>query len=576
LAANNSDVKAWVIDVRKASNQIKLVDREGKLLSNTQFKRLKILRSGRKNLQSTPIAAVMTKSNVIQGKSLAFNNVVEASATEFSDDWQTGVEVAYYDGYYQVPSLENPYTVGAKGNWRPMRSWSYLTDRKSENPDLASNKTANKTTDVRTDGVFNNFNSFWKKPLNSNEQWGIDSTKWTWSKKNTKIDGHGNQLESVDALGRYDARLMGYNNTLVTAIADNAKYSEISFDSYEDVYGAPFIDTLIEYNYLRNQLEPEPFPRNFYWTFNDIRYDTIVNSIQECVDIMNQIDIKGKWKLYEGIRRIRGGNEIGTLMKKNNLSISSNNVIGYGPLKIFTNEGYPGDPTSISKSVIIKGGNSTKIDKPNAIGPIVTLTNNIGVIGMNLVDNKSHSGKYSAKVDTLEYEGDLFHRKKLGDSKRAGFNLKSGKYILSAWVSVDAAANETTFSDKAYLRININDKSYGFVSSGNIIDGWQRIYGEFDVPENVIKAKLTFGGVKAYFDDLRIHPFNANMKSFVYDPVTLRLVSELDENNYPTYYEYDKAGNLSHVKKVTEKGVQTVKEVRAGTIKNTKVAQTGN
>jgi hypothetical protein len=582
MAANNSDVKAWVIDVRKATNQIKLVDRAGKLLSNTQFKRLKILRSGRKNLQSTPIAAVMTKSNVIQGNSLAFNNVVEASATEFSDDWQTGAEVAYYDGYYQVPSLDNPYTVGAKGNWRPMRSWSYLTDRKSENPDLASNKTANKTTDVRTDGVFNNFNSFWKKPLNSNEQWGIDSTKWTWSKKNTKIDGHGNQLESVDALGRYDARLMGYNNTLVTAIADNAKYSEISFDSYEDVYGGSYIDTVFNYNFYSGTA-PTIFNEPFTWIYKGIPYTRNVNSIQQCVDYMNEIDPLGKWYVAKGINRIRGGVGAEEFVRNKNAifsndewNYSSQTINDYGTITLFPDPiVFPDEPPTRTSSspFFARENRSEAYDKPNAAGP--TLGKIGSTFGIRLNNEKSHSGRYSIKLDTLEYGGNLFHNEN-NNKRRGGFNLKSGKYILSAWVHVDAAANETTFSDKAYIRININDKSYGFVSSGNIIDGWQRIYGEFEVPENVTYAKLTFGGVKAYFDDLRIHPFNANMKSFVYDPVTLRLVSELDENNYPTYYEYDKAGNLSHVKKVTEKGVQTVKEVRAGTIKNTKIAQTGN
>ena len=146
-------------------------------------------------------------------------------------------------------------------------------------------------------------------------------------------------------------------------------------------------------------------------------------------------------------------------------------------------------------------------------------------------------------------------------------NFKNGRYILSAWVSVKDLPLATSYGDKSWIRININGQNTYCKPSGNIIDGWQRIYTEFSVPANVNMATLSFVGVKAYFDDLRIHPFNANMKSFVYDPITLRLVAELDENNYPTYYEYDKAGNLSHVKKVTEKGVQTVKEVRAGTVK---------
>lgn len=52
------------------------------------------------------------------------------------------------------------------------------------------------------------------------------------------------------------------------------------------------------------------------------------------------------------------------------------------------------------------------------------------------------------------------------------------------------------------------------------------------------------------------------MKSFVYDPFTLRLHAELDENNYATYYEYDEEGALVRVKKETERGVKTINETR--------------
>ncbi|WP_452223464.1 hypothetical protein [Lacinutrix chionoecetis] len=69
--------------------------------------------------------------------------------------------------------------------------------------------------------------------------------------------------------------------------------------------------------------------------------------------------------------------------------------------------------------------------------------------------------------------------------------------------------------------------------------------------------------VDAFYDDIRIHPFNGNMKSFVYDPITQRLMAELDENNYATMYEYDEEGGLIRVKKETEKGVFTIQETRS-------------
>jgi len=82
-----------------------------------------------------------------------------------------------------------------------------------------------------------------------------------------------------------------------------------------------------------------------------------------------------------------------------------------------------------------------------------------------------------------------------------------------------------------------------------------------------ITAAQSTTSVMAYFDDIRIHPFNGNMKSFVYDPNTQRLMAELDENNYATFYEYDQEGGLIRVKKETEKGVYTIQETRSSSAK---------
>nr|MBP7556805.1 hypothetical protein [Chitinophagaceae bacterium] len=78
---------------------------------------------------------------------------------------------------------------------------------------------------------------------------------------------------------------------------------------------------------------------------------------------------------------------------------------------------------------------------------------------------------------------------------------------------------------------------------------------------------------KLYVDDIRIHPFNANMKSYVYDPVNLRLLSELDANNYARFYEYDEEGTLIRTKAETEKGIKTITETRSAKQKDIKSFQ---
>ena len=71
-----------------------------------------------------------------------------------------------------------------------------------------------------------------------------------------------------------------------------------------------------------------------------------------------------------------------------------------------------------------------------------------------------------------------------------------------------------------------------------------------------------------YFDDIRITPKESSSNTFVFDPVTLRLSAVLDERNYATFYEYDTEGSLTRIKQETERGIMTVKEIKASTIKN--------
>jgi hypothetical protein len=53
------------------------------------------------------------------------------------------------------------------------------------------------------------------------------------------------------------------------------------------------------------------------------------------------------------------------------------------------------------------------------------------------------------------------------------------------------------------------------------------------------------------------------MKTFAYDDKTTRLMAEMDENNFATFYEYDDEGSLVRVKKETERGILTIKENRS-------------
>jgi PKD domain len=152
------------------------------------------------------------------------------------------------------------------------------------------------------------------------------------------------------------------------------------------------------------------------------------------------------------------------------------------------------------------------------------------------------------------------------------------KYVLSAWLKEADAPLEKTTYDKGKLELEFYTASHQLIplpqplvllGSGMIIDGWQRIEEEFTIPPIAayVNIKLIADGDDVYFDDIRVFPFDASMKSYVYDPVNMRLVAELDERHYATFYEYDEEGKLIRIKKETEKGIMTIQETRNSTSK---------
>lgn len=149
------------------------------------------------------------------------------------------------------------------------------------------------------------------------------------------------------------------------------------------------------------------------------------------------------------------------------------------------------------------------------------------------------------------------------------------KYLLSAWVKEhDASPSEVTYTSPeislVFYDIANTPTTLGpYHASGLIIDGWQRLEQEFTVPAGSVKLDIVLSCFHddCYFDDIRVFPYDGSMKSYVYDPVNLRLVAELDERNYATIYEYDEEGKLVRIKKETERGIMTIQESKSNTVK---------
>jgi hypothetical protein len=217
---------------------------------------------------------------------------------------------------------------------------------------------------------------------------------------------------------------------------------------------------------------------------------------------------------------------------------------------------------------------------------------------LNLVTTTSHTGKYSMKVDpstNLSIAKKLMNAPPTGPQTAAcSYILQSAdfiqpfspityngakRYILSYWVKEKANAVSGT-PVLNYLNSSVNlslSGGSGSIIGGQIrpsliIDGWQRFEYDFTITAGAtgnINIALENSGTTntSYFDDIRIHPYNSNIKSFVYNPVTLKYVAELDANNFATFYEYDEEGSLVRVKKETEKGIMTIQETKNHTKK---------
>jgi hypothetical protein len=207
-----------------------------------------------------------------------------------------------------------------------------------------------------------------------------------------------------------------------------------------------------------------------------------------------------------------------------------------------------------------------------------------------LVPSEKHSGKLSAEVRGGEYLAATVFRYE--PIPACSTTAACGRYFLkpenifpvfspdeeeamliSVWIKSDRFnvsgtpyfKNSPEYTgvfveviDESCTPVNVTE-----LSRSPLIEGWQRLEVEFNGPGTAFEIRIKNGtGVTAYVDDFRIYPKDAQMRSFVYDPVSLRLVAEGDENNFMKFYQYSQDGQLSGVKVETEKGILTVQDAK--------------
>ncbi|MDB5256584.1 MAG: hypothetical protein JWM14_1279 [Chitinophagaceae bacterium] len=217
------------------SNSLSIVDRTGQAPDLSQLYIIKVLRSGRRNLQTTSVGTVTTLVNPmvdVDGNGsfdrLDFNKILNASAVEYSEFWKTFCADCGFNPVTSQAGASNPYLNGLLGLWRPNRNWVYLTER--------TQAVANNNTNIRKDGVYASYVPFWAPPASSKAgDWSApNKDKWQFATEVTEFSPFGYEVENRDALGRYSAAVYGYNNSFAVAIGNNAQYRELAFDNFED------------------------------------------------------------------------------------------------------------------------------------------------------------------------------------------------------------------------------------------------------------------------------------------------------------------------------------------------------
>ncbi len=153
---------------------------------------------------------------------------------------------------------------------------------------------------------------------------------------------------------------------------------------------------------------------------------------------------------------------------------------------------------------------------------------------------KAHTGKYSLLVNS--------------NGKGFSYTLKSGKvdltkkYRASVWLYTPNDGETQSELNKMQLYYSINgvEKEVHPTLQKSKSKSWYLVNldiipnGNSDIVVGVRNSSVK--GV--YFDDFRVHPIDASMTAYVYDPFSWEVTHMLDGNNLYTHYEYDAMGRL--------------------------------
>lgn len=261
LIDDGTTYKGWVMETD--STGAVCIEKDGTLLGQTQGASVKIIRSGHRNQQVASAGGFSTINNA--KNDITPTKALSASATEYSDQWQTyaawdefpaqsgcnaieGCDTVFSPCGLKTDDVVNPFVKGLRGVWKPKTSHAYQVDRIQDDAD--------NDTELRYDGQYHvDNNTFWNfggAGMTKNN----NASNWISGGEVTLCGPHDGALESVDALGIYTSVLPGYNHTAPKAQAANARLKEIAYDGFEDyeIGGSSCHDNHFNFRDYQNKL----------------------------------------------------------------------------------------------------------------------------------------------------------------------------------------------------------------------------------------------------------------------------------------------------------------------------------
>jgi len=187
----------------------------------------RMVRPGERNQLTASAGSITTRRNPINSAKIETIDenfgVLSASANEYSDSWRTFCDCTLG---YGDEGQNNPFLRGLAGQWRPLRSYYYLTDRVNQPSTVES---------LRTEGVYERFSPMWNAPANASHPWEQTiGDNWKYTSEVANYSPYGQPIEEVNIANIYSSALYGYNHSLPVAVAANAQRREIVFDGFED------------------------------------------------------------------------------------------------------------------------------------------------------------------------------------------------------------------------------------------------------------------------------------------------------------------------------------------------------